>query len=413
MKSVAKQKLVYRTKSQLTPWPKNPRSHSADQITELRALIEKVGFTQPIMIDEKDKILAGHGRTLAVDDDFKIPCVVLSGLTVAKKRAIVISDNQMALNAGWDEDLLSQEIQTLMNQNFDIDLLGFDDEFLNDLLAPEIDDPDRDPDDIPPITEKTKSRNGDIWILGDHRLMCGDSTDGESVDRLINDVDPDVIVIDPPYNEEQLYQDTIPIPKNGQKLIVMWDFKRFAIAPCAALNAGWSSLYEFVWDNVQSWYTPNRPLARHKALGIFGDDPFFDTENAIIKDGVERRAGRVTNTRGSYDYTPLDGAKHIATVEAFSNALQNDEHGHGKPIAWLCAIMNGIGGSVYLDLFGGSGAILIACEMQDRQCLMMELDPHYCDVIIKRWQDYTGKRAILERTGKQYNKLRYHLQSGT
>lgn len=182
----------------------------------------------------------------------------------------------------------------------------------------------------------------------------------------------------------------------------MWDYKRFAIASQAAISAGWESQIEFVWDCVQSWYTPNRPLARHKSIGVFGDDPFFDTNKAIIKDGKKREAKQVKNTRGGCNYTPLDGAKHIATVEAFPNTSENDSNGYGKPLKWIEAIFNGIGGSNYLDLFGGSGTSLIACEKTGKNCLMMEIDPQSCDVIIERWQELTNKDAVNQLTGKTF-----------
>src|SRR5699024_5999383 len=134
----------------------------------------------------------------------------------------------------------------------------------------------------------------------------------------------------------------------GKKLLVLWDFKRFALAGWSAIQKGWTPQYEFIWDNVQSWYTPNRPLQRHKALGVFGDDPFFDTDKGIIKDRKKRQAKTVSNTRGESDYVPLDGAKHIATVEQFPNTQQTNEHAHGKPIEWITAIFNGIGGKNYL-----------------------------------------------------------------
>lgn len=235
--------------------------------------------------------------------------------------------------------------------------------------------------------------------------MCGDSTSQTDIDKLTGGVDVDVFVFDPPYEVERLYREAMPIQQDGKKLVVMWDFKRFALASHMAIQSGWEPQYEFIWDNVQSWYTPNRPLQRHKALGVFADDPFFDTSLAIIHDGKKREAKTVTNTRGESNYVPLNGAKHIATVEAFPNTQQNDSHGHGKPLKWIAAIFAGIGGSVYFDMFGGSGATLIACESLSKTCLTMELDPKYCDVIIRRWQDFTGKDAVLEQSGQKFKEL--------
>ena len=243
--------------------------------------------------------------------------------------------------------------------------------------------------------------------------MSGDSTSIDAVEKLMGGRKWDVCVFDPPYELVELYSTAMPTAETGKKLVVMWDFKRFAVAPAAALNAGWESQYEFIWDCVQSWYTPNRPLQRHKAIGVFGDDPKFNTETSTIKDGKDRGKKRtVTNTRGSSEYTPLDGAKHIATVEAFPNTAQNDSHGHGKPVSWITAIFAGIGGDVYIDLFGGSGATLIACVNNGSTCMTMELDPKYCDVIIKRYQDYTGKEAELESSGDKFNDMFINGRSG-
>ena len=142
-------------------------------------------------------------------------------------------------------------------------------------------------------------------------------------------------------------------------------------------------------------------------MGIFGDDPFFNTEKSVIVDGKDRGSNRsVANTRGEYQYSPLDGAKHISTVEAFPNTQQTDDHGHGKPLKWIGAIFQGIGGDVYFDAFGGSGATLIACEQIGYTCNTMELSPSYCDSIVERWQKFTGREAIHEESGKTYNELK-------
>ena len=261
-----------------------------------------------------------------------------------------------------------------------------------------------DEDEVPEPPKQPVNVLGDIWQLGDHRLMCGDSTTMDSVNKLMDGVKWNVCVFDPPYELTELYNH-IPRYKSG-KLVAMWDFKRFALAASSALTKGWEAQYEFIWDCVQSWYTPNRPLARHKAVGVFGDDPYFDTNSSVIKDGKQREAKIVSNTRGECNYTPLDGAKHIATVEAFPNTQQSDEHGHGKPIAWIQAIFAGIGGDIYLDMFGGSGATMIACEKLKKTCYTMELQPFYVDVIITRWQDFTGKKAIHIESGKTYEELK-------
>jgi hypothetical protein len=385
----------------LVPYEKNARTHSPEQVAQLRASIEEFGFTNPILVASDDGILAGHGRLAAAKDLGlkEVPVVVLDHLTPTQRRAYVLADNKLALNAGWDEDLLQQEIAALSLVDFDLSLMGWSDDELAELMpeAEELPPEDADADAVPEPPAEPVTKPGDVWLLGKHRLMCGNATDTKAVDLLLAGQAWDVCVFDPPYEIEDLY-DQMPTPQEGSRLVVMWDFKRFAKAAASAVAAGWQPQYEFIWDCVQSWYTPNRPLARHKAAGVFGDNPHFDTETALITDGKDRGSTRtVANTRGNYSYTPLDGAKHIATVEAFANTAQSSEHAHGKPVAWVQAILAGLRAKSVLDLFGGGGGSIIACERIDIKAFSMELDPVQCDVICRRWEQYTGKQAKLER----------------
>jgi len=398
---------------QLESWPtdslieyaRNPRKndHAVDRVA---AAIREFGFRVPILAKSDKTIVDGHlrlkaAKKLGIEE---VPVLLCDDMTDIQVRAFRLSVNKVSEFADWDDEMLRVELDELGKDGFDIELTGFSLDEIADLQIDEVPEGLTDEDAVPEAPDEPLTVEGDVWVLGNHRLMCGDSTSIDAVHALTNGCRWDVCLIDPPYELESLYGKSIPDAQPGKKLIVMWDFKRFGIAPCAAISAGWQPQYEFIWDCVQSWYTPNRPLQRHKAAGVFGDDPFFDTEKSIIKDGKDRGKKRtVSNTRGTSDYQPLDGAKHIATVEAFPNTMQKDEHGHGKPMAWIEAIFNGVGGLVYLDLFGGSGATLIACEKSRRQCLMMELDPRYSDVIINRWQQYTGKEAVLESTGETYN----------
>lgn len=392
----------------LIPYARNSRTHSDEQVAQIAASIKEFGFTNPVLVDGNNGVIAGHGRLLAAQKlgIAEVPVIELAHLSDTQKRAYIIADNKLALNAGWDDDLLRVEFAELADLGFDLELTGFGLDEIEALEPVQITEGLTDEDAVPEAPEAPVTVEGDVWLLGNHRLMCGDSTSIDAVDSLMCGADWDVCVFDPPYEIESLYVDAMPPARTGNKLLVMWDFKRFAVAPAAALSAGWQPQYEFIWDCVQSWYTPNRPLQRHKAIGVFGDDPFFNTETSIIVDGKDRGPARtVRNTRGSSNYAPLDGAKHIATVEAFPNTQQRDDHGHGKPVAWIEAIFNGVGGNIYLDLFGGSGSTLIACEKTGRHARLMELDQKYCDVIIKRWQDFTGKQAVLEATGQAFAEL--------
>ena len=385
----------------LVPYDRNARTHSAEQVAQIAASIQEFGFTNPILVDGKDGIIAGHGRLQAARSlgMASVPVVVLDHLTPAQKRAYVLADNKLALNAGWDDEILVGELQALQADDFDLSLLGWSDDELAGLMheMEELPPEDADAETVPEPPAEPITQPGDVWLLGRHRVMCGDATDTGAVDLLLAGQAWDVCVFDPPYEIEDLY-DQIPAPQEGSRLVVMWDFKRFAKAATSAVAAGWQPQYEFIWDCVQSWYTPNRPLARHKAAGVFGDNPHFDTETALIADGKDRGSTRtVANTRGNYIYTPLDGAKHIATVEAFANTAQSSEHAHGKPVAWVQAILAGLRAKSVLDLFGGGGGSIIACERIGIKAFSMELDPVQCDVICRRWEQYTGKQAKLEQ----------------
>ena len=383
----------------LIPYARNARTHTDAQVAQIAASIKEFGFNNPILIRE-GQIVAGHGRWLAAQrlGLEKVPTIDLSHLSATQARAYVLADNQLALGAGWDPEMLRLELADLDEAGFNLDLLGFDD--LAALMAePEEQgglQPGVDEDAVPEAPKVAVTQPGDVILLGRHRLMCGDSTDASRVEFLLDGTCPDVIVFDPPYEVESLF-DHIPIPIAGQKLLVMWDMYRFGIAPHKAMIAGWNPLYEFIWDCVTSWYVPNRPLARHKACGVFGDDPKFDFDSAIIHDGKKREAKTVHNTRGKSEYVPLDGAVHIRTVEAFPTGSEDGGHAHSKPVAWVEAIFRGIGGNNVLDLFGGSGTSLISCEKTGQTCWIMELDPVVCDVIIQRWETATGCVAVRPR----------------
>lgn len=379
----------------LIPYARNARTHSDAQVAQIAASISEFGFNNPILT-HGDGVVAGHGRLLAARKlgMATVPCLDLAHLTKTQARAYVLADNQLAMNAGWDQEMLALELVELKDEGVDLDILGFPD--VDALLATEAPAgllPGTDEDAVPDAPKVAITKPGDVITLGRHRLMCGDSTNRMHVDRLMDGANADIVVFDPPYEQEAIYS-AVPEPLSGQKLLVMWDMYRFGTAPHRAIMAGWTPLYEFIWDCVTSWYVPNRPLARHKACGVFGDDPKFNFDDAIIRDGKKREAKTVYNSRGESEYTPLDGAVHIRTVEAFPTTGENGGHAHSKPVAWIEAIFRGVGGVTVLDLFAGSGTSVICCEKTGQICRMMEMDPCACDVIVKRWEEATGRKAV-------------------
>ncbi len=407
-KYMSKIKIIYLSKNQITPYSGNARSHSAEQIEQIKNSIAEFGICAPIAIHD-GVIVYGHARFQAMLDlgYDEFPTVDLSHLSNSQKKAYTIADNQIALNATWDLGLLKSDLDVLSTMDFDISLLGFDDAFLDGLSDSNEEDELSDEEAIPSAIEEPIARLGDIWQLGDHIVGCGDSTDTSFVDQVIAGADWDVCIFDPPYDIESIYVDAMPAHKGDKKLCVFWDYRRFAVACSAAVNAGWNGLFEFVWDNCCSWYVPNRPLARHKSCGVFGDDLNFNFDEAILDDDRNRIPRKVKNTRGFVDYEPIDGKVHLRTVEPIHGASRDMcENQHSNPIKWIQAIFAGIGGEIYLDLFGGSGTTLIACEKLGRKSYTIEVDPIAIDVILRRWQDYTGKDAIHVESNKSYNHIK-------
>ena len=376
----------------------NPRIIKDDKF---KKLVESINsFPQmlkirPIVVNDDMIVLGGNMRLKACKEAGlkRVHIIKASGLTEKQQEEFIVKDN---VGFGeWDWEMLGNDWDMEELEEWGLDVPDFT---VDEPEAEETEEPSETPEDPETVI-------GDVWELGEHRLLCGDSTNTSDVEKLMDGKDADVIVFDPPYELENLYTEAMPIPKDNQKLLVMWDFKRFALAPAKAMEAGWEPQYEFIWDNVQSWYTPNRPLQKHKSIGVFGNDPYFDTENSVIMDGKKREAKKVKNTRGECDYVPIDGGKHIATVEAFPNTQQNDDHGHGKPVVWVSAIFGGVGGSLYLDLFGGSGASLVSCMIKNKTCYTMELDPRYCDVIVNRYVKFcveNGRAWSLKLNGEEY-----------
>lgn len=372
----------------LKPYDKNTRKHEDYDVSQIAKSIEQYGFNDPIGIWGKDNIIVeGHGRLLAAKKlgMAEVPCIRLDDLTDEKRREYAIMHNKTAELSTWDFDLLAAEIDGLEFSGFDIDWGLPTDEEETEITE---DEPPEVDDEHEPICQL-----GDIWQLGRHKLICGDSTDKATVERLMDGKEADTILVDPPYDQEELYE-VIPEKETEKKLIVSYDHKHFVKPIMEATLKGWIGRYEFIWDCQQSWYTPNRPLARHKTFTVFMDKPDWNFENAIVYDGKERKPQQGYNTRGYYDYKPLDGAVHLRTVEQFSNTAMHEDCNQGKPVRWVGAILAGVNAEIVLDLFGGSGSTLIACEQLNRVCYMCEIDPKYCDVILKRYENLTGKKAV-------------------
>ena len=389
--------IKYLKRDQLIPYVNNSRTHDNNQVKQIASSIKEFGFTNPLLIDEDGGIIAGHGRLLAADllGIDEVPTITLVGLTEAQRKAYVIADNQLALNAGWDLDTLKVELDRLTELDFDVDLLGFDDDFLSSLL----DEPSEgltDEDAVPDAPENPVTVEGDVWVLGNHRLMCGDSTSIDAVDKLMDGQKADMVFTDPPYGVS--YQSNMRT-KSDKFDVIKNDDVFLDVAPVIeACSVGWVFVWTS-WKVLTKWIDlfdgfgyPTNQVIWFKGGGGIGDlkKTFSsDYETAL----VWHRGAELTGKRiGSVWKVDKDGAS------SYKHPTQKPVALPEEAIDKTTKVKNKV-----LDLFGGSGSTLIACEKTNRYCRMMELDPKYCDVIVKRWEEFTGKEAVLESSGKTYS----------
>jgi site-specific DNA-methyltransferase (adenine-specific) len=399
-------KIETRLVADLIPYAANSRTHSDAQVAQIAASIKEFGWTNPILIDGDNTIIAGHGRLLAARKlgMEEVPAIILDHLTKAQQRALVIADNQLALNAGWDMNMLKAEIEDLNLENFNLELLGFDEKFLDGLLEPEPTAGLTDEDAVPEVPETPKTVLGDVWVLGNHRLMCGDSTSIDALEKLTEGNLVDMWLTDPPYNvayeggtKEKL---TIQNDSMGDD-----DFRQFLRDSYTAADS--------VMKPGAVFYIWHADLEGYNFRGAAKDTGWQVRQCLIWK--------KSSLVMGRQDYHWMhepclygwkEGAAHLwaadrkqTTILEFDKPSRNGEHPTMKPVELFEYQMlnNTKGADMVLDSFGGSGTTIIAAEKHGRYGRLMELDPKYCDVIIKRWQDFTGKEAVHAETGETFN----------
>lgn len=386
-------KIQYRKVEDLIPYVNNSRKHSDQQVAQIAASIKEFGWTNPILVDNEKGIIAGHGRLMAarklkMDD---VPTIELSHLSEAQKKALVIADNKLALNADWDTQILSLELSELQDIGFDLDILGFDANELNALLEPEQVEGLTDEDAVPEVPEEPKTKLGDIYQLGNHRLMCGDSTSIDAVEKLMDGKQANMLHTDPPYGVD--YEG---VPNDHLKDAQLEQFLIDALV-CAytVLHAGsnvyvWHAditAFEFISAFRKAGFKQARPSTIQwvkPSLTMSQGD--YHSQNEPCLFGWKEGSGRVR----------VKDRKQT-TIWKCDRSNEAKVHPTMKPVE-LCqrAIENSsVANCIVLDLFGGSGSTLIACEKTNRHARLMELDPKYCDVIVKRWEDFTGKKAVL------------------
>lgn len=372
----------------LIPYAKNSRTHDDAQVAQIAASIKEFGWTNPILVDGEHGIIAGHGRLMAARKlgMTEVPVIELKDLTETQKKAYIIADNRLALNAGWDNNMLTIELNELLEDKFSLELLGFNADELNALLNPtEVNEGLVDEDEVPEPPPEPITKLGDIWILGNHRLMCGDSTSIDAVDKLMDGQKADMVFTDPPYGVD--YKGINNDSRNGLE-----DLLRGAFANYLAVAKSGASIYCFHSDRCADVF--------HQ---VFRE--FFHFSSMIIwaKNSLTLSQTDYQSQHEPCLYGWMDNGKHSWYSDRKQTSIWKFDkervvgHTTPKPVALVEKALNNSskGGDVIIDLFGGSGSTLIASEKIGRCARIMELDPIYCDVIVKRWENFTGKKAVL------------------
>jgi 16S rRNA G966 N2-methylase RsmD len=376
----------------LIPYARNSRTHSEQQVAQIAASIREFGFTNPVLIDANNGIIAGHGRVMAAQKLGRkdVPCLRLDHLTDAQKRAYVLADNQLALNAGWDDEMLRIELDELKAVDFDLSLIGFDDDELGALLAGSGTEGLTDEDDVPEAPDQPVTVEGDVWLLGQHRLMCGDSTSIDAVERLMDGRAVDCVYTDPPYGISIVQGNKVGgsnVVQSSNYAPVANDNSIEVAVAAISVIATLGAKVQIIWGG--NYYAASLP---NSSCWIV-----WDKKNS-----------------GNFADCELAWTNQTTAVRKFEHMwngmVKASEHGQKrvhptqKPIALAEWCIDNYAEEcvTVLDLFGGSGSTLIACETRRKDCFVMELSAAYCDVIIKRWQDFTGKQATLEATGQTF-----------
>lgn len=399
----------------LVPYAKNSRTHSEEQVAQIAASIREWGFTTAVLVDESGSIIAGHGRVMAARKLglASLPVMVAAGWTDAQKRAYVIADNKLALNAGWDNELLALELGELGDAGFDLELTGFTDEEIKALMPVEVTDGLTDPDAAPAVQENPVTVPGDVWIMGKHRLMCGDSTSISAVEMLMAGEKADMVFTDPPYGVS--YEDSKGRKIQNDELVddKLQEFVTEAFSCGVAIckdGAAW-----FVWH--ASRFQREFENALNKA-GLKVRQQIIWVKGQGVDGTAQVQAPAIGRSHFRWLHEPCfyasktqpfnAGDRKTTTVWTVTRQTTGTVHPTQKPVALIEIALENSSKSedVVLDLFGGSGSTLIACEKTGRINRSMELDPKYCDVIVKRWQEFTGKQAIHAETGQPFAEVK-------
>lgn len=369
---MTKAELEHITLASLTPYARNARTHDEHQIRQIAGSIKEFGFTNPVLIDDDGMIIAGHGRVLAAEHlQMKtVPAIRLSHLTPAQKKAYILADNKLALNAGWDVDMLKIELNDLHDSGYNLEVIGFDADELTELMGL-LDDPEADADDVPAYQDEAKTELGDIWILGEHRLICGDATDQEVLERLMQNQKAKMVWTDPPYDMNTEYEmaQSIKAVTEDAHVFVMHD------------DTGVVKYLKHSQLNFKRFFVANTGFDQRR-----GNDPYL--RHILVSHEVNGKAIKHQNMH--------DGFTSIINMQ-YRGTLKEDDvvHSMQKPVSFVSKFIEhySVQDDLVVDLYAGSGTTLIACHQLQRRCFAVELDPHTCDVIVARFEKQTGMEA--------------------
>ena len=391
----------------LIPYARNSRTHNEEQIAQIMASIKEFGFTNPILIGGDNVIIAGHGRLLAAQrlGLTEVPVICLPNLTETQRKALVIADNKIALNAGWDEEMLALEMKELEESDFNLDILGFSEDELKELenFGESQTEAKSEEDEIPEAPAEPITKHGDIWILGKHKLLCGDTTMFDDMQKLMEGDVADMVFTDPPYNVN--YGSTM-------KDSIRYHAGTLGRRKIMNDNLG-DGFPQFLTDSLSNLLM----FCQGAAYVCMSSSELHTLYSAFIAAGGKWSTfiiwAKNTFTLGRADYQrqyePIlygwnadkphywCGDRDQSDVWEYNKPVKNDLHPTMKPVELVeRAVLNSSkSGDIVLDGFGGSGSTLIACEKNNRKARLMELDPKFCDVIVKRWEEYTGRKAEL------------------
>jgi DNA modification methylase len=396
----------------LIPYARNARTHSDEQVAQVAASIAEFGFVNPILVGPDGVLIAGHARLLAARKLrlTEVPVLVLGHLNETQRRALVIADNRLAMNAGWDEEMLRVELESLQEDGFDLDIVGFSDDEIEDLLRgpEEATEGQTDEDAVPETPETAVAVPGDVWILGQHRLLCGDSTQMDSVEKVLAGGLADMVFTDPPYNVN--YGATMKDKLRGKKRKIAndnlgQDFEQFLRDSCVnilAVTKG--AIYVCMSSSeIHTLQRVFREAGGHWSTFVIWAKSTF----TMGRSDYQRQYEPILyGWKEGTDHFWC-GARDQGDVWFVKKPVVNDLHPTMKPVELVeRAIRNsGKGRDTVLDPFGGSGTTLIACEKAGRQARLVELEPKYCDVIVRRWQEFSGKQAVLEGDERPFKEL--------